>query len=124
MKRLRLWVLAVSLPVIAFAVIGCYLGQAMASDATFQHLRVFDDVFSLVLNNYVQEVDVRKAMRGAMNGLADGLDADSGFLSADLVKAIDTNQPLGPADIGVDITRQYYLRIMDVREGSPAAKAG
>lgn len=124
MKRVRLWVLVVSLPVIAFAVIGGYLGQAMASDATFQHLRVFDDVFSLVLNNYVQEVDVKKAMRGAMNGLADGLDPDSGFLSADLVKAIESNQPLGPADIGVDVTRQYYLRIMDVRDGSPAAKAG
>lgn len=124
MKRARFWVLVVSLPVIAFAVIGGYLGQAMASDATFQHLRVFDDVFSLVLNNYVQEVDVKKAMRGAMNGLADGLDADSGFLSADLVKALDANQPLGPADIGVDVTRQYYLRVMDVRDGSPAAKAG
>ena len=124
MKRARFWVLVVSLPVIAFAVIGGYLGQAMASDATFQHLRVFDDVFSLVLNNYVQEVDVKKAMRGAMNGLADGLDADSGFLSADLVKALDVNQPLGPADIGVDVTRQYYLRVMDVRDGSPAAKAG
>lgn len=124
-SRTRFWVLAVSTPIIAFAIIGGYLGQVMASnDATFQHLRVFDDVFSLVLNNYVQEVDVRKAMRGAMNGLAEGLDPDSGFLSADLVKTIESNQPLGPADIGVDVTRQYYLRIMDVRDGSPAAKAG
>jgi carboxyl-terminal processing protease len=124
-SRARFWVLAVSTPIIAFAIIGGYLGQVIASsDATFQHLRVFDDVFSLVLNNYVQEVDVKKAMRGAMNGLAEGLDPDSGFLSADLVKAVESNQPLGPADVGVDVTRQYYLRIMDVRDGSPAAKAG
>src|SRR5690348_15614809 len=112
-SRTRFWVLAVSTPIIAFAIIGGYLGQVMASsDATFQHLRVFDDVFSLVLNNYVQEVDVKKAMRGAMNGLAEGLDPDSGFLSPDLVKTIESNQPLGAADVGVDVTRQYYLRIM------------
>ena len=124
-SRARFWVLVVSTPIIAFAIIGGYLGQVIASsDATFQHLRVFDDVFSLVLNNYVQDVDVKKAMRGAMNGLAEGLDPDSGFLSPDLVKAVESNQPLGPADVGVDVTRQYYLRIMDVRDGSPAAKAG
>jgi carboxyl-terminal processing protease len=123
-SRTRIWVLVVSTPIIAFAVLGGYLGQVLAKDDTYQHLRVFEDVVSLVLNNYVEEVDVRKAMGGAMRGLADGLDADSGYVSPDLVKAIETNQPSGPADIGVEVTRQYYLRIMSVREGSSAAKAG
>ena len=86
--RTRLWVLAVSTPIIAFAVIGGYLGQALAKDDTYQHLRVFQDVIQLVLNNYVEPVDVEKAMRGAMNGLSDSLDADSGYLTADLVKEI------------------------------------
>ncbi|HVZ20163.1 MAG TPA: S41 family peptidase [Vicinamibacterales bacterium] len=121
-SRTRFWVLAVSTPIIAFAVLGGYLGQVWANDATFQHLRVFDDVFSLVLNNYVEEVNVQKAMHGAMDGLAEGLDADSGFLTPDLARTVGT--PLGAADIGVDVTRQYYLRIIDVRAGSPAAKAG
>ena len=75
-SRTRLWVLLISTPVIAFAVIGGYLGQVMAKDETYQHLRVFEDVVSLVLNNYVEEVDVKQAMRGAMRGLADGLDAE------------------------------------------------
>ena len=123
-SRTRIWVLVVSTPIIAFAVLGGYLGQVLAKDDTYQHLRVFEDVVSLVLNNYVEEVDVRKAMGGAMRGLADGLDADSGYVAADLVKAIESNQPSGPADIGVEVTRQYYLRIVSVREGSSAAKSG
>jgi carboxyl-terminal processing protease len=123
-SRTRLLVLIVSTPIIAFAVIGGYLGQAMAKDDTYQHLRVFDDVISLVLNNYVESVDVKKAMKGAMNGLADGLDADSGFLPADVVKAYEANAPLGAGDVGLDITRQYYLRVVSARDGSPAAKAG
>jgi carboxyl-terminal processing protease len=123
-SRSRLLVLAISTPIIAFAVIGGYLGQALAKDDTYQHLRVFEDVVSLVLNNYVEPVDVKKAMKGAMNGLADGLDADSAFLPADIVKAYEANAPLGAGDVGLDITRQYYLRVVSARDGSPAAKAG
>jgi carboxyl-terminal processing protease len=121
-SRRRLLVLLVSTPVIAFAIIGGFLGQAMTRDDTYQHLRVFEDVISLVLNNYVEEVDVSKAMRGAMHGLAEGLDADSAYLGPALVKTLD-QQP-GPADIGLELTRQYYLRVVSARDGSPAAKAG
>src|SRR3954470_21155830 len=110
--RTRTWVLAISTPVIAFAIIGGYLGQAMTRDDTYQHLRVFEDVVSLVLNNYVEEVDVKQAMRGAMRGLADGLDADSAFLTPDLVKTFETNSNPGAADIGVEVVRQYYLRVV------------
>ena len=123
-SRTRLWVLLISTPVIVFAILGGYLGQVLAKDDTYQHLRVFEDVVSLVLNNYVEEVDVKKAMKGAMNGLADNLDADSAFLPANIAAAYDANQPAGPADIGVELSRQYYLRVISVRDGSPAAKAG
>jgi carboxyl-terminal processing protease len=124
-SRTRLWVLAISTPLIAFTVIGGYLGQAMAAkDDTYQHLRVFEDVVSLVLNNYVENVDVNKAMKGALNGLSDTLDADSSYLTPDLVKAYEANSAAGEAEVGLEITRQYYLRVVSAREGSPAAKAG
>src|SRR5258705_10903860 len=123
-SRTRLWVLLISTPVIAFAIIGGYLGQAMTKDDTYQHLRVFEDVVSLVLNNYVEEVDVKKAMKGAMNGLSDNLDADSAFLPSNVASAYEGNAPAGPADVGIDLSRQYYLRIVSVRDASPAAKAG
>src|SRR5215212_2584510 len=100
-SRTRLWVLIISTPIIAFAIIGGYLGQAMTKDDTYQHLRVFEDVVSLVLNNYVEEVDVKKAMKGAMNGLADNLDADSGFLPASVATAYESNQAAAPADVGI-----------------------
>ena len=105
-SRTRLWVLLISTPVIAFAIIGGYLGQAMTKDDTYQHLRVFEDVVSLVLNNYVEAVDVKKAMKGAMNGLADNLDADSGFLPANIASAYEVKSPAGPAAVGVELSRQ------------------
>ena len=63
-------------------------------------------------------------MRGAMHGLADGLDPDSAYLTADQVKQVESGAPLPPGDVGLDLTRQYYLRVIAARDGSPAAKAG
>ena len=122
--RTRLWVLVVSTPVIAFTLIGGYLGQAMTRDETLRSLRVFEDVMQLVVDNYVEDVDVKKAMRGAMRGLTDGLDVDSTFLSPELVKAFESKDTPAPGETGVELARGYYLRVVSVRDSSPAAKAG
>jgi carboxyl-terminal processing protease len=123
-SRTRTFVLAISVPVIAFAVIGGYLGQALAKDDTYQHLRVFEDVISLVLNNYVEQVNVTDAMKGAMKGLADGLDPESAYLTPELAKSAESDTTAGAAEVGLDVTRQYYLRVVSARDGSPAARAG
>jgi carboxyl-terminal processing protease len=69
-------------------------------------------------------VDVRDAMGGAMRGLADSLDPESAYLTPDLVRSRESNDTGGPAEVGLDLTRQYYLRVVSARDGSPAAKAG
>jgi carboxyl-terminal processing protease len=113
--RTRLWVLLISTPLLAFIVVGGVLGNSTPSDTDFQHLRVF---------NYVEEPDMNKVMDGAMRGLADGLDPDSAYLSADEVKALDAGETRPAGDVGVEMTRQYYLRVIAVRDNSPAARAG
>lgn len=123
-SRSRTLVLVLSTAIMAFAFVGGYLGQALAKDDTYQHLRVFEDVVSLVLNNYVEPVDVQQAMQGAMRGLADGLDPESSYLTPALVKTLEANDRGGPAEVGLDLTRQYYLRVVAARDGSPAAKVG
>jgi carboxyl-terminal processing protease len=100
------------------------LGKAMVREATYQHLKVFEDVVGLINSNYVEKVDVDKVMAGAMHGLADSLDPDSAYLTPAEVKQMDANVALPPGDVGIDLTRQYYLRIIAARDNSPAAKAG
>ncbi len=124
-SRTRLLVLLVSAPIIAFAVIGGFLGRAMArEDETFTHLRVFQDVVSLVMRNYVEKVDSDRIMRGAMRGLAESLDADSAFLTRAEAKAVQQHEALPAGDVGLTLTRQFYLRVIAAEDGSPAAKAG
>jgi carboxyl-terminal processing protease len=123
--RGRVLVLAVSVPVIAFAVVGGLLGNsALAREDSYQYLRIFEDVVSLIVNNYVEEVNVDKVMHGAMHGLADGLDPDSAYLDAAQVKVLDKGDAGGTAQTGLEVTRQYYLRVIASRDGSPAARAG
>ncbi len=122
--RTRLIVMTISAPVIAFAVVGGFLGKVLARDNTYQHLKIFDDVIGLITSNYVEEVNVDKVMHGAMHGLADGLDPDSAYLDAAQVKVLDKGEAMGTAQTGLEMTRQYYLRVIAARDGSPAARAG
>lgn len=124
--RTRWVILALSTPLVAFAVLGSVMSRAAAGQSeSYQHLQLFEDVMSLITNNYVEPVDMDRVLDGAMRGLADGLDADSAFLTAPEVKAIEGVRPAAAqADVGLDIMRQYYLRVVAARDGSPAAKAG
>lgn len=123
-SRTRLIVLLISAPVIAFAVIGGFLGNAMAREETYTQLRVFQEVVSLVTRYYVETVDSDRIMAGAMRGLAESLDPDSAYLTRDEVKSLQSGEKLPAGDVGLDLTRQYYLRVIAARDGSPAAKAG
>jgi carboxyl-terminal processing protease len=122
--RTRWIVLLVSTPVVAFVVIGSLLGRTLASQGAYEHLRVFEDVVSLVTQNYVEPVQVDKVMTGAMRGLADGLDADSAYLTAEQVRTFEGDRTPAPGTTGLDLTRGYYLRVVSARDGSPAARAG
>lgn len=122
--RSRLYVLLVSIPLVAFAVIGGFLGKASARETSYQHLRVFEDVVSLVSNNYVEPVETERVMDGALKGLADGLDADSAWLTPAEVKAIEAGNGAPAGSVGLEFTRQFYLRVIAAREGSPADRAG
>lgn len=123
-SRGRLIVLMISVPVLAFAIIGGFMGRAMAQQESYQFLRIFEDVVTLIVNNYVEEVKPDQIMRGAMHGLADGLDPDSAYLDAEQVKVYERGAAPVGGRTGLEITRQYYLRVVAARDGSPAARAG
>jgi len=123
--KTRLLVLLISTPLVLFVGVGALLGATPAgAQQGFADLRLFGQVVNLILSSYVEPVDVDKVMDGAMRGLADGLDPSSAYLLPDEISAIEAGTPLPPAGIGVIVTRQVWLRIVGVEDGSPAARAG
>lgn len=125
-RRLRVVILAVSVPIVVFAAVGGFMSRAMAArgESSYQHLRIFEDVVSLISSNYVEAVDLDTVMRGAMHGLADGLDPDTAYLDKAQVAQFEAPAGAATGETGLELTRQYYLRVIAAREGSPAARAG
>ncbi|MEO7193196.1 MAG: S41 family peptidase [Vicinamibacterales bacterium] len=122
-RRTRVLVFLVSTPLVAFILVGGLLGAARAPvQQGVPHLKVFEDVVRLILGAYVEPVNIDKVMDGAMRGLADGLDPSTAYLTPDEVRGVET--PLAPADVGLVLSRQFYLRVIGVRDGSPAKRAG
>jgi len=122
--RTRLIVLLVTVPLVAFTLVGGWLGGVVAREDAYRHLRIFEDVVSLISENYVEDADLDEVMDGALAGLAGGLDVDSTFLSAESVARLENGAEAGPAGIGVETVARYYAQIVGVRDGSPADRAG
>jgi carboxyl-terminal processing protease len=121
----RVSVLLLSTPVLAFVLVGGLMGKEQpAAPTKYQQLSIFQEVVELVMHNYVGEVQVDRVMDGAMRGLADGLDPDSAFLNAAQVKALESGEAPVDGDVGIELTRRYYLYVIAARDGSPAQKAG
>ena len=122
--RTRFIVLALTLPIMAYTLVGSVLGRVVAQEGAYRHLRIFEEVVSLVTSNYVEEVDADLIMQGALWGLAEGLDPESSYLTADEVRLHDAGPDDADAGVGLTLTRQYYVQVVGARDGSPAAAAG
>ena len=127
--RTRFIILTVTAPILAYTLVGGLLGRVVAREDTYRHLRVFEDVVSLVTDNYVEPVEAERIMQGALWGLAEGLDPESAYLNPDDLRQYDAeatgnDDADGGVGVGLDLTRQFYIQIVSARDGSPAAAAG
>ena len=122
--RTRLFVAFVSTGVISYVALGSLLGRVMG-DTTYGQLSVFNEVVRIILDAYVEPVNLDRAMAGAELGLTDSLDGDSAYLDAEEFKAYQQPVKESDADIGVVLCRRFsFLMVVTTRPDSPAAKAG
>ena len=70
----------------------------------YESIEMFTDVLSIVKKSYVEEVDTKKLVYGAINGMLASLDPHSSFMPPDLFKElkIDTKGEFG--GLGIEIT--------------------
>jgi carboxyl-terminal processing protease len=122
--RGRLAIALVSTLLVGYVAVGSLLGRVFG-DTTYGQLAVFNEVVRLVLDAYVEPVNIDRAMTGARTGLTDALDGDSAYLDPEELKAYQQPARDTDAEIGVVLTRRFsFLMVAAVRPGSPAAKSG
>lgn len=110
--------------------LGLVVGKSLAQKASgvgeaYESLKVFTDALSLIQKNYVEKVNSKDLVYGAMKGMLEGLDPHSSFMNPDTFKEmqVDTKGEFG--GLGIEITmKDGILTVVSPIEDTPAFKAG
>jgi carboxyl-terminal processing protease len=114
----------VSTVLVGYIAVGSVLGRVLG-DSTYGQLAVFNEVVRIVLEAYVEPVNLDRAMAGARLGLTDALDGDSAYLDDEEFRAYQQGARGGDAETGVILARRPpFLIVASVRPGSPGEKGG
>jgi len=99
--------------------------NATEEATTYKQLELFARVLSYVQNNYVEKVDDKQLIYGAIKGMLDTLDPHTVFMPPDVFKEmkIDTSGEFG--GLGLDIAKKGdVLVVVTPVDDTPAARAG
>src|SRR6185369_5155134 len=118
-------VIVISTLVIFIGIGSQYRCSAEGKGSDYESIELFTDVMAIIKKSYVEEVDTKKLIYGAINGMLASLDPHSSFMTPDTYKEmkIDTKGAFG--GLGIEITiKDGILTVISPIEDTPAFKAG
>ncbi len=127
--RLRIRVLlAFAAGVVAAALVTGIAGMAgsVAASTRYEDLSLFTSVLNLVRRNYVEDVDERDLVHGAVRGMLQDLDPHSSFLDLEAYKEMQVDTRGEFHGLGIEITKRKdgFIEVVSPIEGTPADRAG
>ncbi len=112
-------------PVLWLAITGIHHHLLAGTDQTYEELKVFSDVLDFIEKNYVDPVESKELIRGAIRGMITSIDPHSAFLLPDAYKDLQIETSGEFTGIGIVITMQdNVVTVISPIEGTPAYKAG
>src|SRR5258708_6988269 len=125
MSRLaRISVVTLSVIVFLYVGLGYVLGKS-SDDKSYRSLSVFGEVLQRIQEDYVDEPNMAVVTAGAMHGLLESLDPQSGYLSPREYSDYRDRMKNGVrGELGVTVSKRYgYIVIVSVVPDGPAEKA-
>jgi len=99
--------------------------EVTAVEDSYERLKVFTEVLSLIQANYVDETKPRDLIYGGIKGMLETLDPHSSFLSPDIFKEMQVETQGSFGGLGIEITvKDRQLTVVAPIEGTPADRAG
>lgn len=91
----------------------------------YEELKILADVLAIVEKNYVEPVDIKKAIHGAIQGMLESLDPHTTFMTPEVYKEMQTETRGSFGGLGFEITiRDKVLTVVAPIEDTPAWRAG
>ncbi len=92
----------------------------------YEDLSLFTSVLNLVRRNYVEPVDERRLVHGAVRGMLEELDPHSSFLDSDAYKEMQVDTKGEFHGLGIEITKRKdgFVEVVAPIDGTPADRAG
>jgi len=118
------------------AVLACFLTTILPSlslaeisqeerIATYKQLEIFSNVLSILQENYVEEINTKEVLNGAIGGLLFSLDPHSSYLSPEDFTELQEDTRGVFSGIGIEVTIQDdLLTIVSPIADTPADRAG
>ncbi len=121
----KAFVIGSLLVVLTLSLGGTVASKSTDNGATYEHLRLFTEVLSIVQNQYVDEVPPKELIYSAIKGTLRGLDPHSSFLDPDSYREMQVETSGSFGGLGIEITlRDDILTVVAPIEGTPAHRAG
>jgi carboxyl-terminal processing protease len=121
----KAFVIGSLLVVLTLSLGGTVASKSPDGSATYEQLRLFTEVLSIVQNQYVDEVPPKDIIYSAIKGTLRGLDPHSSFLDPDSYKDMQVETSGSFGGLGIEITlKDDILTIVSPIEGTPAYRAG
>jgi len=121
----KAFVIGSLLVVLTLSLGGSVASKGTDSGATYEQLRLFTEVLSIVQNQYVDEVPPKDLIYSAIKGTLRGLDPHSSFLDPDSYREMQVETSGSFGGLGIEITlKDDILTVVAPIEGTPAYKAG
>jgi carboxyl-terminal processing protease len=122
--------------IVAFCVIVMVLTFILLTDAdrfgisaqtkeTYENLKIFSDVMTIIQKNYVDQVDVKDLIYNSIKGMVSNLDPHSSFMPPDMYKEMQVETTGTFGGLGIEITiKDGILTVVSPIEDTPAYRAG
>jgi carboxyl-terminal processing protease len=99
--------------------------RVLARGDDYENLRVFTEVLSLVQSNYVEDIENKKLVEGAIKGLLKTLDPHTSYMPPEIYKEMQVETEGQFGGLGIEITvRDDQLTVVSPIEDTPAFRAG
>lgn len=91
----------------------------------YEKLEAFTNILSIVKKNYVEDINLKELVDGAINGMLNSLDPHSAYLTPDLYKELQMDTQGRFGGLGIEITiKSGILTVVSPIEDTPAHRAG